>query len=70
VLRDRRQSLIQQILQAEMVRPDYELPQPEVRMPMSDGFDQANQLPLIGSKFGMVCRDGVAEERDGPCALV
>jgi hypothetical protein len=62
--------LVQQILQAEMIYPDDEFLQPEVRTPMVDGLDQVNQFPLIGGKLGMVWRDDVAEERYEPRALM
>jgi hypothetical protein len=53
-----------------MIYPDDEFLQPEIRTPMVDDLDQVNQFPLIGGKLGMVWRDDVAEERDGPCALM
>jgi hypothetical protein len=70
MLRNHGESLVQQILQAKMICPDDEFLWPEVRTPMVDGLDQANQFPLIGGQLGMVWHDGAAEEHDGPCALM
>ena len=43
---------------------------PEIRPPMTNYFNKANQLPLIGRKLGMVGHYNTAEEGHRTISLV
>jgi len=58
------EALIQQVLEAVMIRLDEEAAVPEIRPPVPDGVDETNELPFIGGKGAMARCDGSAEERD------
>lgn len=62
MLRDCGKALIQEELQAVVVGADKERPSPEVYAPMTDGLDEADQLPLVGGEPGMAWRECPAEE--------
>ena len=47
MLRNRRQALVEEELEAPVVGSDGERPTPEVRPPMTDSLDQPNQLTFI-----------------------
>ena len=53
-----------------MVRPYREGATPEIGPPMMNCFDEANQLPLIRRKLGMVGRYSTAEEGHRTISLV
>lgn len=61
VLRNGRQPLVQEKLEAEVVRPDKEAAPPEVRPPVSDGVNQPDELPLVGGEGAVTWGDGAAE---------
>ena len=50
VLRNRRQPLIKQILEALVVRLDEEGAPPQVRSPVPDRMDKADELTLVGGQ--------------------
>ena len=60
VLGNRGETLIQQVLEAVMIRLDEESAAPEVRSPVPYDVDEADELPLIGGEGAMAWRDGVA----------
>ena len=51
VLRDRRQSLVEEVLQAVVVGTDQEAAPPEVGPPKPHSLYQANELPLVGRQL-------------------
>jgi hypothetical protein len=61
-----RESLVQEVLQAEVVCAHDEFARP----PMANGLDQANQLALLGGEFGMMRRHDPTEESHGPVILM
>jgi len=65
VLRDRGETLVEEELQAIVVRPDDEAVAPEVWALVADGVNEADELPLIGGEGAMARRDGTTEEGDG-----
>jgi hypothetical protein len=63
-----REPLVEEVLEAEMVGPYDERPRPGP--PMPHDFDKADELTFVCRKLGMMRRNGMTEERQGPCALV
>jgi hypothetical protein len=55
MLRDRREALIQQVLQAVVIGLDEEATPPEVQPPIADNLDKANELALIGGEALPAC---------------
>jgi hypothetical protein len=70
VLRNRRQTLVKQVLEAEMVGAYDEWAGPEIRSLVLHGLHQLDQLPFIGDELGVVGSDGVAIERQWSSPLV
>jgi len=70
VLRNCGEPLVEQVLQAAVVRSDGERTCPEVGAPMSNGLNEAYELLLKSGKLGMLRRHGAAEEGDRPLALM
>jgi hypothetical protein len=68
MLWDRRQALIKQVLEAEMICVHDEWASLEIRPPVLHDLDQPDQLPLVGGELGVVGSDGAAIEsqRSGP----
>ena len=64
MLGDRREPLIKQVLEAIVVRLDDESTPPQVRPPVSNGVDKADELPLISGEGLVAWRDGSTEESD------
>jgi len=56
VLRDGRQALIKKKLEAIMVSFDDESASPEVRPPVTNGENEADQLPFVGRQGAMSWR--------------
>ena len=69
VLRDRCKALVEEELQAIVVSPDGEAPAPEVRPPMPDGVNEADQFPLVSGERPVPRRGGAAEVGDGVFVL-
>ena len=70
MLRNSREALVEEMLQAAVVGSDGERPRPEVRPLVTDGLDEADELPLVSGQLGLLWRHGAAEEGNGPWALV
>ena len=70
VLRYGRQPLIQEELQAVVVRANVEGPSPQVWPPMTNGLHKANELPLVCRQLKMAWSERPAEESEGPIALM
>ena len=62
MLRDRREALIEQVLQAIVIGLDEEATTPEVRPPVADDLDKADELALIGSEGAVSWRYRPAEK--------
>ena len=61
---DRREALIEEVLEAVVVRLDVEATFPQVRPPMPHNHDEANELPLICRKGAVSWHHWTAEESD------
>ena len=70
MLRDRREPLVEEVFEAPVVRANRECPPPQVRAPVSDSFDEADQLALVRWQFGVLWGQRSAEESQRPIALV
>jgi len=70
VLRNGGETLIQQLLEAVVVRSDQKLAPPQVRSLVSNSLHQANELALIRSELEMPSSKWPAEEGEGSGALV
>jgi hypothetical protein len=57
--------LVQEVLEAAMIRANDEFPRPELRTPVADSVHQSNQLALICSELCMLRHHLLAEERNG-----
>jgi hypothetical protein len=69
VLWDCGKALIEQVLEAVVVRLDGEAPPPQVRPPMSYDLDKADELLLISGERAMARRHRPAVECDGMAIL-
>ena len=69
VPRNRCESLVEEELQAIVVRPDGEAPAPEVWPPVPGGVDEADQFPLVSGEGPMSRYDEAAEVGDGVLVL-
>jgi hypothetical protein len=63
MLRDRREALIEHVLQAVVIGLDEEATPPKVRPPIEDGLDKADEFALIGGEGAVAWRYRPAEER-------
>jgi hypothetical protein len=70
VLRDNRQVLVEQELQAEVVCADEEWTPPQIRLPMPHRLDEPNQLMLVCHQLHVPWQDLPAEEGDNAVTLV
>ena len=70
MLRHRRKPLVQQVLETEVVRAYEEVAPPQVRPPMPHSLHQPNKLALISSKLEVASGERMAEEGEGPGALM
>ena len=64
MLWDRREALVEEKFEAVVVRAHQEATSPEIRTPMTDGVDEADQFPFVGSEGTVSRRDGPAEVGD------
>jgi hypothetical protein len=62
VLRDRGEALVEEVFEAIVVRLNDEAPPLEVRPPVPDRLNQADELALIGCQRLVTRSDGTAEE--------
>jgi hypothetical protein len=69
VLWDCGKALIEQVLEAVVVRLDGEAPPPQARLLMPYGLDKADELPLISGERAMVRLHRPAVECDGMAFL-
>jgi hypothetical protein len=69
VLGNHREPLVQQVFEAVMISLDEEASAPQVRPPVPDGMDEADELPLIGGEGAVPGRDRPAEEGDWVAVL-
>jgi hypothetical protein len=65
MLWNRREPLIQQVLEAVVVGFDDEPASPKVRPPVPDRHDEPNELPFVGRQRLMSVCDSPTEESDG-----
>ena len=70
MLRYRRQALVEDEAQAAMISTDDEAAPPQVRPPVAHRLDKPDELAFIGGELSVTRRDGLAEEGEGPGALV
>jgi hypothetical protein len=70
MLKDGRQSLIEEELEAPVVGLNGECVTPDVRPPVTDSLDQPNKLALIGWQLGVVRSDWPAKEHNGAITLM
>jgi hypothetical protein len=63
MLRDRREALIEQELQVVVIGFDEEATPLEVRPPIANGLDQADELAFVGGEGAVSWRYRPAEER-------
>jgi hypothetical protein len=70
VLGDRRQSLVEDEVQAAMVGANDKAATLEIRPPMAHRLNQPNELSLICGQFRVARCDGLAEECDSAGALM
>jgi hypothetical protein len=70
MLRYSGQALIKQIFEVIVLSLDHECAAPEIRSPMANRMDEADELALVGRELCVACDDGPTEEGDRPCALV
>jgi hypothetical protein len=70
MLRHRRQPLVQEELEAVVVRANPERATPEVGPPMAHGLHQADELLLVHRKLEVTGGKGPAEVGEGTVALV
>jgi len=64
------QTLVQEMLEAAMIRPDDKLPRLEIRPPMTHGLHETDEFALVGRQLGMLRGDRAAEESDRAVALM
>jgi len=69
MLRDRGEALVEEVLEAVVVRLDDEAASPKVQALVTYGEDEADQLPLISRQRAMVGGHRPTEERDGVAVL-
>ena len=69
VLRDRGEALVEEELQAVVVRPNRETSPPQVWPPVTNGVHQPDEFALVCSERTMARSDGAAEEGDGVLVL-
>ena len=69
MLRDRGEALVEEELEAVMIRSDGEAATPEVWAPVAYGVYEADELALVGGEGTVSRRDGPAEEGDGVLVL-
>lgn len=62
--------LVEQELEAVMVRAHQELPTPKIRAPVAHCLDQANELTLVRRQLGMAGSNLATEESNGADALI
>jgi hypothetical protein len=62
--------LVEEELEAVVIRADEEASSPEVRAPVTDSLYQANQLPLVRRELQMARGEGAAKESYGASALM
>jgi hypothetical protein len=65
MLRDRREALIEQVLQVVVIGLDEEAMALEVRPPVADGLDKADELALIGSEGAVSFAIGLLKNATG-----
>lgn len=70
VLRHCREPLVEQVLEAVVVRPGHEVPPPEIRPPVAYRLHEPNQLAFIHGELEVPSSEGSAEEGEGSRALV
>jgi hypothetical protein len=70
MLWDHGEALVQHELERIMVHSHDEGMSPQIQPPMAHGLDQADEFVLIGSNLHVPRREGPAEERQWPVALV
>jgi len=70
VLRDCDEALVEEELEACVVRLDDERTSPQIGPLVSDGEDQPDELALISRQCLMARSDGATEERDGAVVLM
>jgi hypothetical protein len=58
------QAVVQQVLEAEVIGLDDEVAAPEVRPPVTNGVDEADELPLVCSERAVPGRNGPAKVGD------
>jgi len=64
------ETLVEEEAKTPVIRAHHETAPPQVRAPMPNRLDEPDQLALVGSELGVTRRDGPAEERDRPSALM
>ena len=70
MLRHCRQPLVQQVLQAIVVRANLERAPPKIGTPMAHGLYQANELLLVRRELEVTSGEGPAEVGERPLTLV
>jgi hypothetical protein len=70
VLRDGGEALVQQELEAVVVRTHTERPTPKIRSPVAHRLDQPDKLALICRELVMASGEGAAEEGQRSLTLV
>lgn len=56
--------LVEEVLEAAVVRPNAEGTRPKVRLPMANCLHKTYYFALVGSKLGVTGGDGLAKEGD------
>jgi hypothetical protein len=69
VLRDRREPLIKQILEAVMISLHQKAAPPQIQSPVADSLDEPDKLPLVSGEGTVTGRDGTTEEGDRVAVL-
>ena len=64
MLWDRREALVEEKFEVVVVRVHQEAASPEIRTPMMDGVDKADQFPFVGGEGTVSRHDGPAEVGD------
>jgi hypothetical protein len=70
MLRDHREPLVQQELQADMIRVHEEWMPPQVWVSVAHGLNQAHELAFIGCQIGMSRSHLSTKERDDALSLM
>ena len=70
MLRHSREALVQQELEAVVIRANAECPPPHIWPPVAHSLHQADELPLVCRQLVMASGKGTAEESQRPLSLM